>query len=306
MEDLLLLARSDSGAVTLDRVPLHLDDVAAEAAAALAQPAAAAGVRVEVDPEPAATVGDPARLRQLVMILVDNAIRHSPRDAAVRVIVRATPAATTVAVEDAGPGVRPEDRERVFDRFWRAPGAPAGGTGLGLAIAKWIAEHHDGSISVDDSAAGGARFEVRLPAQSTNHGGRPVSASRNPRASRAIVVAVVVIGLAAAGGLAYLLLRPAAPAAVGLGSAPPGGSQPAASIGTLPSGAASSLAPGDLAGTWTIDPSIGSFSDFSSSFVGYRVDETLGSIGANTAVGRGRPRSAARSSSTAPRSRASR
>jgi signal transduction histidine kinase len=66
-------------------------------------------------------------------------------------------------VEDAGPGVRAEDRERVFDRFWRAPGAPAGGTGLGLAIAKWIADHHDGSISVDDSAAGGARFEVRIP-----------------------------------------------------------------------------------------------------------------------------------------------
>jgi signal transduction histidine kinase len=169
VEDLLLLARSDSGAVTLDRVPLHLDDVAAEAAAALAQPAAAAGVRVEVDPEPAATVGDPARLRQLVMILVDNAIRHSPRDAAVRVVVRAAGDATTVAVEDAGPGVRPEDRDRVFDRFWRAPGAPAGGTGLGLAIARWIAEHHDGSISVDASAAGGARFEVRLP----THPGNP-------------------------------------------------------------------------------------------------------------------------------------
>jgi signal transduction histidine kinase len=163
VEDLLLLARSDSGAVTLDRVPLHLDDIATEAAAALVQPAAAAGVRVEVDPEPAATVGDPARLRQLVMILVDNAIRHSPRDSAVRVVVRATPDATTVAVEDAGLGVRPEHRERVFDRFWRAPGAPAGGTGLGLSIAKWIAEHHDGSISVGTSAAGGARFEVRLP-----------------------------------------------------------------------------------------------------------------------------------------------
>lgn len=163
VEDLLLLARSDSGAVALDRVPLHLDDVAADAAAALAQPAAAAGVRVEVDPEPAATVGDPARLRQLVMILIDNAIRHSPPEGAVRVVVRAAPDMATVAVEDAGPGVRPEDRARVFDRFWRAPGAPAGGTGLGLAIAKWIAEHHDGSISVDASAAGGARFEVRLP-----------------------------------------------------------------------------------------------------------------------------------------------
>ena len=168
VDDLLLLARSDSGAVALERVPLHLDDVAAEAAAALAQPAAAAGVRVEVDPQPAAAVGDPARLRQLVMILVDNAIRHSPRGSSVRVVVRSTPDAATVGVEDAGPGVRPEDRARVFDRFWRAPGAPAGGTGLGLAIAKWIAEHHDGSISVDASSAGGARFEVRLPAAPTS------------------------------------------------------------------------------------------------------------------------------------------
>jgi signal transduction histidine kinase len=170
VDDLLLLARSDSGAVTLERVPLHLDDLAADAAAALAQPAAAAGVRVEVDPAPTAAVGDPARLRQLVMILLDNAIRHSPRGGAVRVVVRPQygPGGTTgasLAVEDAGPGVRDEDRPRVFDRFWRAPEAPAGGTGLGLAIAKWIAEHHDGSISVDRSEAGGARFEVRLPGQ---------------------------------------------------------------------------------------------------------------------------------------------
>jgi len=179
VDDLLLLARSDSGAVTLDRVPLHLDDVAADAAATLAQPAAAAGVRLEVDPEPTSVVGDAVRLRQLVTILVDNAIRHIPRGGAVKILVRppaagaggparpgapVPPGIATIAVEDAGPGVAPEDRARVFDRFWRAPGAPAGGTGLGLAIAKWIAEHHDGSISVDVSQAGGARFEVRLPA----------------------------------------------------------------------------------------------------------------------------------------------
>ncbi len=165
VDDLLLLARSDSGAVTLDRVPLHLDDIAADAAASLAQPAAAAGVRLEVDPEPTAVAGDPARLRQLITILVDNAIRHSPRESTVRVVVRPSAGGgATLTVEDAGPGVASEDRQRVFDRFWRAPGAPAGGTGLGLAIAKWIAEHHDGSISVDQSDAGGARFEVRLPA----------------------------------------------------------------------------------------------------------------------------------------------
>jgi signal transduction histidine kinase len=165
VEDLLLLARSDSGAINLEHVPINLDDVAADAAAALAQPAAAAGVQIELDPEPAPAVGDPARLRQLVMILLDNAIRHSPRGGAVRVAVRRSGEAASVAVEDAGPGVKPEDRPRVFDRFWRAPGAPAGGTGLGLAIAKWIAEHHEGSISVGESAAGGARFEVTIPSQ---------------------------------------------------------------------------------------------------------------------------------------------
>lgn len=177
VDDLLLLARSDSGAVALERVPLHLDDVAAEAAEALAGPAATAGVRVEVDPAPTPAVGDPARLRQLVTILVDNAIRHSPRDGIVRVVIRPEADGATVAVEDAGPGVRPEDRERVFDRFWRAPGAPAGGTGLGLAIARWIAEHHQGSISVGDAQGGGARFEVRLPAGSANQTPLPEAAS---------------------------------------------------------------------------------------------------------------------------------
>jgi signal transduction histidine kinase len=165
VDDLLLLARSDSGAVSLDRVALHLDDVATEAAAAMARPAAEAGVRIEVDPAPAPVMGDPARLRQLVTILLDNAIRHSPRDGVVRVTVRpAAGGAGTLAVEDQGPGIRPEDRERVFDRFWRGPGAPPGGTGLGLAIARWIAQHHDGSIAVDAGDSGGARFTVWLPA----------------------------------------------------------------------------------------------------------------------------------------------
>jgi signal transduction histidine kinase len=167
VEDLLLLARSDSGAISLERVPIQLDDVATDAAATFGKQAAAAGVHLVVDPEPAPVAGDPTRLRQLVTILIDNAVRHSPAGGTVRVTVRpaATAAgATTLAVDDAGPGVAAEHRARVFDRFWQAPGAPAGGTGLGLAIAKWIAEHHDGAISVDTSDLGGARFTVTLPA----------------------------------------------------------------------------------------------------------------------------------------------
>ncbi len=163
VEDLLLLARSDSGAIELDQLPLDLGDLAGEAASTLAQPAADRKVRIVVDPEPAAVTGDPVRLRQLVAILVDNAIRHSPAGGEVRVAVRSDGRSTELSVEDQGPGIRPEDLPRVFDRFWRAPGAPAGGTGLGLAIAHWIVERHGGQIVVVNRAEGGARFDVRLP-----------------------------------------------------------------------------------------------------------------------------------------------
>ena len=164
VEDLLLLARSDSGAVALEHIPVDLGDVAADGASAMGKPATDRGVRVEVDPQAAVVAGDPARLRQLVMILVDNAIRHSPTNGRVGVAVRANGNGASLVVEDDGPGIRPEDMPHVFERFYRAPGAPGGGTGLGLAIAKWIVDRHGGRIEVANRAEGGARFVVDLPA----------------------------------------------------------------------------------------------------------------------------------------------
>jgi signal transduction histidine kinase len=163
VEDLLLLARSDSGAVALERVPVDLGDVASAGASGLARPAADRRVDVVVDPEPAEVTGDPARLRQLVAILVDNAIRHAPSGTRVDVRVRADGADALLVVDDAGPGIRPEDLPHVFDRFYRAAGAPGGGTGLGLAIAAWIVERHGGRIAATNRDGGGARFTVRLP-----------------------------------------------------------------------------------------------------------------------------------------------
>jgi polyisoprenoid-binding protein YceI len=104
---------------------------------------------------------------------------------------------------------------------------------------------------------------------------------KRPQLLIALAVLVVVAGAVGLYGLATLFLHPA-PAAVSLD---PGSSQPVASVGALPSGAAASLS-GGLDGTWAVEPSIGSFSDFSSSWVGYRVDETLAGNRANTAVGR--------------------
>ncbi len=164
VDDLLLLARSDSGAISLNRMPVDLGDVAADGAGALATLAADRGVSLGLDPEPAIVRGDQARLRQLIVILVDNAIRHTPRGGSVLVRVRADRREVIAQVDDDGPGIRPEDMPRIFDRFWRAPGAVVGGTGLGLAIAKSIVDLHEGRIAVTNRPEGGARFTVRLPA----------------------------------------------------------------------------------------------------------------------------------------------
>ena len=164
VDDLLVLARSDSGALTLAHEPVALDDVAADAAAHLAAAAAERDITIDVDAAAAPLIGDPIRLRQVVVILVDNAIRHSPAGGHVRLTVASDAAGVSLSVDDDGPGLREEDLTKVFERFWQAPGSPAGGTGLGLAIASWIVRSHNGTLEVANRPEGGARFRVSLPA----------------------------------------------------------------------------------------------------------------------------------------------
>jgi signal transduction histidine kinase len=167
VDDLLLLARTDSGGIELDLGSVDLADVAIDAAGRLSGLAASHAIELRVDAEPVPLRGDAARLEQLVLILLDNAIRHAAAAGGhwVAIAVRPTDGRATLTVDDDGHGIRDEDRERVFDRFWRAPDAPPGGTGLGLAIARWIVDRHGGSIGASNLPTGGARFEVRLPRQ---------------------------------------------------------------------------------------------------------------------------------------------
>jgi signal transduction histidine kinase len=165
VDDLLVLARTDSGAVELDLGSADLGEIALDAAAELGSVASAAGVAIGIDAEPVPLRGDVGRLRQLVVILVDNAIRHAAvaGGQSVEVSVKAVDGSAVLTVDDDGQGMRPDDLPRVFDRFWRAADAPPGGTGLGLAIARWIVERHGGTIAAANRPSGGARFEVRLP-----------------------------------------------------------------------------------------------------------------------------------------------
>ena len=102
------------------------------------------------------------RLRQLFWILLDNAARHARSK--ISVSVQASEGWARVVVADDGPGVPAEERERIFERFYKAdPSRRDGGAGLGLAIARWIADQHHGRIIAADNPGGGAAFFVDLP-----------------------------------------------------------------------------------------------------------------------------------------------
>ena len=111
--------------------------------------------------------GDRAALAALVRNLADNAVRYSPRGARVEVRVSQTDGAPTLQVDDAGPGIPPAERERVFDRFYRRGLADEPGTGLGLAIVRGVAQRHGATVQLGDSPLGGLRVILRFRALSS-------------------------------------------------------------------------------------------------------------------------------------------
>ncbi|HEY4042071.1 MAG TPA: sensor histidine kinase, partial [Rhodopila sp.] len=103
--------------------------------------------------------GDAGAVTDALRNLMENAVGHAPPDTEVTVTVRPD---GTVSVADRGPGVRPEDRSHVFERFWRGSGERHAGAGLGLAIVAEIARAHGGRVAVGDAAGGGAVFTLEF------------------------------------------------------------------------------------------------------------------------------------------------
>jgi signal transduction histidine kinase len=134
--------------------------------------AQAKGVRLDVEEfDEAPVVGDATLLRQLVMILLDNAVKFTAGGGSVRVRVGAPNGRPALVVEDTGIGIAPEQLPHVFERFYRGDparsrtnGSAADGAGLGLAIAKWIADAHDAEIALASEPGEGTRVSVRFAA----------------------------------------------------------------------------------------------------------------------------------------------
>jgi two-component system, OmpR family, sensor kinase len=162
--DLLALARADAG-TAIRRAPVDLDSVVLETFQAMRP--LAQGLVLTLDPfEPVQLHGDEDRLRQLVLILLDNAIKYTPPEGCVTVGLSARAGQAEIVVRDTGYGITPDDLPHVFERFYRADparGRDPGGTGLGLAIARWIVEQHGGAIHLQSVRGVGTTVTVRLP-----------------------------------------------------------------------------------------------------------------------------------------------
>jgi signal transduction histidine kinase len=170
VESLLILARADEGSA-----PLHLEEEdvrellreVAETGSLLGEQADVM-VTVDIPTEPLIARIDAARVRQMLLNLLANAVKYTPKGGRARMQVGVTPSDVIFNVKDTGIGIAPADLGHIFDRFWRIDpaanrnsGRP--GTGLGLAITKWIAEAHGGEVVARSRPGGGSTFEVTLP-----------------------------------------------------------------------------------------------------------------------------------------------
>ena len=168
VDSLMLLARADSGTEMLEHGPVDACTIVREAADQGEKLARTRdlGFAVNLPNAPVPIEADSGALRRALLILIDNAVKYTPRGGSIRVELNHSNGLGVVSVSDTGIGIASDEVPHIFDRFWRADKARSreeGGAGLGLSIAKWIIEAHRGSIDVESEPGKGSTFRVRVP-----------------------------------------------------------------------------------------------------------------------------------------------
>jgi two-component system OmpR family sensor kinase len=162
--ELLTLARADAGQ-KLVRRPVEFDRVLLEAVTEVRSMLNQHRLEIE-DVEPLVVDGDPDRLKQMILNLLDNSIKYTAAGGSILVSLRRIGGEAVLAVRDSGVGIPAEDLPRIFERFYRADPARSrdpGGSGLGLSIVAWIVDQHEGDINVESELGQGTTVTVRLP-----------------------------------------------------------------------------------------------------------------------------------------------
>ena len=164
VDDMLVLARADAGGYPVRLAEVDVAEIVQGCVGDLRQRAVEERIDLQAVLQPAFVTADEALLRRLIGNLLVNALTYTPRGGAVRVEVAASDDGVDVRVADTGPGIAPQDRERIFERFVRLdPARAAGGAGLGLAIGRWIAELHGGSLRLESTGPDGSVFSATIP-----------------------------------------------------------------------------------------------------------------------------------------------
>jgi signal transduction histidine kinase len=163
IDDLRTLTLVEAGSLVLHREPTDLGPLLDDVAASYHSQADDAGVAltVTVAPDLPSLEVDPARIREVVANLLTNALRHTPRDGKVELSAQLAGDHVEITVHDTGSGIPPDQLDKVFDRFYRAPDSP--GSGLGLPIARSLVEAHGGVIKAESPAGAGATIRFTLP-----------------------------------------------------------------------------------------------------------------------------------------------
>lgn len=169
VEDMFLLARADAGHLPVRKGRMYLDEVLMEVARSARVLSAKRNISIDVSgASPAPMIGDEELIRRLFGNLIDNAVRHSPDGAVVRVNLQRSNGVYAVDVVDQGGGIPTHARDAIFERFFRVDPARSrtadGGAGLGLALARWIARAHGGDVSLVSSGPSGSTFSATLEA----------------------------------------------------------------------------------------------------------------------------------------------